>query len=68
MSEGTTLRASPRPAIQSNVRIRNRAFQLKSVFDQDADSNLVDALRAAVVEDLHALSAKFPQCWQSHRR
>jgi hypothetical protein len=37
------------------VRIKNHAFQLKSVFDHDADPNQVEALRTAVVKDLHAL-------------
>jgi hypothetical protein len=42
------------------VRIKNSAFQLESVFDHDADRNVVDALRAAVVEDIHALYSRFP--------
>jgi hypothetical protein len=42
-------------AIESGVRSKNSAFELKSIFDHDADRNMVEALRAAVVEDLHAL-------------
>jgi hypothetical protein len=43
------------------VRIKNSAFQLESVFDHDADRNMVDALRAAVVEDLYALHSRYPK-------
>jgi hypothetical protein len=43
------------------VRIKNSDFLLESVFDHDADRNMVDALRAAVVEDLHALHGRYPR-------
>lgn len=42
------------------MRTRNGDFKSKSVFDHDADRDMVDALRAAVVEDLHALHSRYP--------
>jgi hypothetical protein len=41
------------------VRMKNSAFELASVFDHDADRNMVEALRAAVVEDLYALHSRY---------
>jgi hypothetical protein len=50
---------SPSQAIKWGVRIKNPAFQLKSVFDHDADPNQVEALRSAVVKNLHALLSAY---------
>jgi hypothetical protein len=42
------------------VRTKNDTFQLKSVFDHDADPVMVNALRDSVIDDLLFLHEKYP--------
>jgi hypothetical protein len=50
--DASLTRRISRPPSECDVKMRNMEYKLLSVFDHDAEPNIVEALRSAVVQDI----------------